>query len=372
MPFYSCISSFLGEHGQVVSSDFFGKNKKGRPSSDDQNDDSKDDSLILISPPPKSSSKSGSSTTLPEKKANTASGQPKKNQSKTYPDQPSTSGLSTAPQTVPQRSSPPIISFSAVKEQKTPLSEVQNSKPTPKKRKQEVEELSISWNSNPSPKPPAKKMKESETICLSDDEDGKTHDDDDTPLSQVLAAGPELQGFALGKSSNELMKSPSRNLLKSHVLPRLSPPLNPEIQAAQKASLICSLDNVEKSSMLILYSSDQQIFKSISTELQRVNNKIGATLSQRIVDLLARNKELEDKTKQLSQDLDKTNSELDEEKEFANELKLQNDKFEKRELVHKEENRKLTTELDSQKIENRQIRNKVKKSADLLLQIQNM
>lgn len=133
--------------------------------STDQNDDSKDDSLIMISPPP-----------------NTPSGQPKKNQSKTYPDQPSTSGLSSAPQTVPQRSSPPIISFSAVKDSKTPLGEVQNSKPTPKKRKQEVDELSVSWNSNPSPKPPAKKLKESETICLSDDEDDKTHDDDDTPL----------------------------------------------------------------------------------------------------------------------------------------------------------------------------------------------
>lgn len=132
--------------------------------------------MILISPPPKPSAKSGSSTPLVEKKTNTSSGKPKKNQSKTYPDRPSTSGLSRSPQTVPQRSSPPIISFTAVKDPKTPLSEVQNSKPTPKKRKQEAEELSVSWNSNPSPKPPSKKLKGSETICLSDD------DDDDTPL----------------------------------------------------------------------------------------------------------------------------------------------------------------------------------------------
>ena len=81
--------------------------------------------------------------------------------------------------------------------------------------------------------------------------------------SQVLAAGPELQGFTLGQSSNGLMKSPSRNLVKSNVSPRLSPPLNPERQADQTASLICSLEKVEKSSMLISNSSDQQIFKSI-------------------------------------------------------------------------------------------------------------
>ena len=109
-----------------------------------------------------------------------------------------------------------------------------------------------------------------------------------------------------------------------------------------------------------------------STELERVNNKIGAICAQRIVDLLARNKELENKNKKLSEDLNKANTELDEEKEFANELKLQNDKFEKRELVHKEENRKLSAELNSQKVENRKIREKAKKSADLLLQIQNM
>ena len=90
-----------------------------------------------------------------------------------------------------------------------------------------------------------------------------------------------------------------------------------------------------------------------STELERVNNKIGAICAQRIVDLLARNKELENKNKQLSEDLNKANTELDEEKEFANELKLQNDKFEKREHVHKEENRKLSAELNSQKVENR-------------------
>ena len=88
--------------------------------------------------------------------------------------------------------------------------------------------------------------------------------------------------------------------------------------------------------------------------------------------LLARNKELENKNNQLSEDLKKTNTELEEEKEFANELKLQNDKFEKRELVHKEENRKLAAELNCQKDENRKIREKAKKSADLLLQIQNM
>ena len=96
-----------------------------------------------------------------------------------------------------------------------------------------------------------------------------------------------------------------------------------------------------------------------------MNNTIGATCAQRIADLLARNK-------QLTQELEKTKSELDEEKEFANELKLQNDKFEKRELVHKEENRKIAAELNSQKAENRKIREKAKKSADLLLQIQTM
>ena len=168
-----CISSFLGEHGQVIASDFFAK--KGKKSSVEQsteskNEDSKDDSLILISPPPKS--KSGSSKPLVEKKTNSSSAQPKNNQSKTYEDQPSTSGLTSVPQTVPQRSSPPIISFSAMKE---------NDKPAPKKRKP-AEELSVSWNSNPSPKQPPKKIKsDSETICLSDDEADENHDDD-TPL----------------------------------------------------------------------------------------------------------------------------------------------------------------------------------------------
>ena len=171
-----CISSFLGEHGQVIASDFFAK--KGKKSSVEQsteskNEDSKDDSLILISPPPKSASKSGSSKPLVEKKTNSSSAQPtKNNQSKTYEDQPSTSGLTSVPQTVPQRSSPPIISFSAMKE---------NDKPAPKKRKP-AEELSVSWNSNPSPKQPPKKIKsDSETICLSDDEADENHDDD-TPL----------------------------------------------------------------------------------------------------------------------------------------------------------------------------------------------
>ena len=116
---YCCISSFLGEHGHVIANDFFAK--KGRKSSvgpNDQNNDSKDDSLILISPPPKSKSP------LQEKKTNTPS----------------------------------------VKHPKTPLGEVQNSKPTRKKRKQEVEEPSVSWNSNPSPKPKSKKLKEPESI----------------------------------------------------------------------------------------------------------------------------------------------------------------------------------------------------------------
>lgn len=93
--------------------------------------------------------------------------------------------------------------------------------------------------------------------------------------SQVLAAGPELQGLTHGpslrkfaphthgQSSNGLMGSPSRNVVKSSVSPRLSPPLNPERQADQTASLICSLEKVEKSSMLISNSNDQQIFKSI-------------------------------------------------------------------------------------------------------------
>ena len=103
--------------------------------------------------------------------------------------------------------------------------------------------------------------------------------------------------------------------------------------------------------------------------MQRVDNVIGATLSRRIMDLLARNKELEDKNKKVSQDLDKTQKELEDEKEFANELKLQNDKFEKRELVHKEENRKLSAELNSQKIENQKNRETVKKAFDLLKQI---
>ena len=106
--------------------------------------------------------------------------------------------------------------------------------------------------------------------------------------------------------------------------------------------------------------------------MERVDNKIAAICAQRIVDLLALNKELEKKNKKLSEDLNKANTELDEEKEFANELKMQNDKFEKRELVHKEENRKLSAELNSQKAENLKIKEKAKRSADLLLQIQNM
>ena len=85
--------------------------------------------------------------------------------------------------------------------------------------------------------------------------------------------------------------------------------------------------------------------------------------------LLARNKELEDKNKKILQDLDKTQKELEDEKEFANELKLQNDKFEMREHVHKEENRKLSAELNSQKNENQTNREIVKKAFDLLKQI---
>ena len=103
--------------------------------------------------------------------------------------------------------------------------------------------------------------------------------------------------------------------------------------------------------------------------MQRVDNVIGATLCRRIMHLLARNKELEDKNKKILQDLDKTQKELEDEKEFANELKLQNDKFEMREHVHKEENRKLSAELNSQKNENQTNKEIVKKAFDLLKQI---
>ena len=82
--------------------------------------------------------------------------------------------------------------------------------------------------------------------------------------------------------------------------------------------------------------------------MKRVNNEMK--------NLLARNKELENKNYQLSEDLKKANTELEEEK-----------------LVHKEENRKLmaknnqlSEDLKKANTENRKIREKAKITADLL------